>query len=143
MCGKDLVPTRKNWIECRRLLATLWTEGNFEKICQHLGVIVQHSPIVYEDQFYQTPLILVETKEKHYVKESLMIKCNEVDLEITLVENNSIPRWFTMDAPDSPYNHYNDFKQENQFSRKNVIEDRNKEIDSDNSEIDDKHEDTP
>lgn len=33
---EDIVPTRKTWIECRGLPATLWLESNFESICHNI-----------------------------------------------------------------------------------------------------------
>ncbi|KAL1815493.1 hypothetical protein ACET3Z_018067 [Daucus carota] len=60
--GLELLPTRKSWLECRGLPIVTWTEDIFVKLISKWGRISQFRPNL-EDDFYQQPIMLVETGE--------------------------------------------------------------------------------
>lgn len=130
------MPARKTWIECRGLPAILWSESNFESICKNIGRIIHYSPITDEDQFYQVPTLLIETKEMNNINSGIPINFEGIEMEVQLVEitNNLKTNWCKeAEAFNSPYGCFQDH--ENSDSRGEMGREQQKE-DSGDSEID-------
>lgn len=60
---KDLIPSRKVWIEIRGLPLIAWTEVNYQELLKNWGEILQFDSIVDEENVYQLPKVQIETKE--------------------------------------------------------------------------------
>lgn len=59
---EDLIPARHTWVECRGIPAILWIEENLRALFKDLGNVLQFSPFLDENLFYQNPRCLIETR---------------------------------------------------------------------------------
>ena len=71
---EDLIPSRKVWVELRGLPILGWTETNFRSIVSDYGTVLKFCRTRDEDNFYQTPKLLLESHIMEDINEAVGIK---------------------------------------------------------------------
>lgn len=89
---KDLIPTRKIWLECRGLPMQAWTEDNFIKILSKWGDIIHFATVLDDENFYLNPRFHVETSSIHKIDslEKIIIEGSEWEIRVLEIEANDI-----------------------------------------------------